>query len=255
MPITTLSKQALSIIDQYVHFRFGTAVCSVPYFNNKTVGARAALRATIGKGSPKDIMDELQSIAIKNHLDPKTLVDESLKKLLVDNNLGIECSGFAYYILNAESEERGKGTLEKHLHFTKARGFFGKIRSKLRPVENCDVATFADEKNSSSISIDNVQPGDFISMLNDGDESEHDHILIVTEVENSPVKIHYVHAVAYPEDGRYGTGIKQGVIEFNSESKSIVDGLWSESGSTTNAARIFNRAKKSKTEIRRLRWL
>ena len=252
MPTTTLSKNALSVIDQYMHLRFGSAVCSVPYFNNKTVGARAALRATIGKGSPKDIQDELQPIAVKNHIDANALADESLKKLLVDNNLGIECSGFAYYVLNAESEDRGKGTLDRHLHFTKARGFFGKIRAKIRPVENCDVATFADVSNSSAVAMNEVQPGDFITMMNDGDESEHDHILVITEVEHA--HIHYAHAVAYPEDGRYGTGVKQGLIEISADCKSLADALWSENGSTTNAERIFNRAKKSKTEIRRLKW-
>jgi hypothetical protein len=269
MTTSTLSTKSLLILDQYVHFRFGSAVCSVPYFNNRTVGARAALRATIGKGSPKDIQEELQSITVKNHIDYDSLADESLKKLLVDNNLGIECSGFAYYVLNAESEERGKGTLDKHLRFVKAGGFLGKIRAKLRPVENCDVATFADDANSSMIPINEVRPGDFISMQNDGDESERDHILVVTEIDydnpgmipgqnstgnSRPTKIYYSHAVAYPEDGKYGTGIKQGLIELSAECKTLADGLWSENGTTANATRIFNRAKKSRTEIRRLKW-
>ena len=135
------------------------------------------------------------------------------------------------------------------------------VRTRLRPVENCAVATFADDKNSSAISLNDTQPGDIITMLNDGNESEHDHILIVTEIEfensqssSKPTKIHYAHAVAYPEDGLLGTGVKQGVIEISADSNSITDGLWSENGSTTKAERIFNRAKKSKTEIRRLRW-
>ena len=258
MPSSSLSNSSLSIIDQYIHFKLGSAVCSVPYFNNKTVRARAALRALIGKGSPKDILDELQSRVVKQHIDVNALADESLKKLLVDNNLGIECSGFAYYVLNAESEVRGKGTLNRHIHFVNCKGILGKLRASMRPVENCDVATFADDSNSKVIQLNDVKAGDMITMLRDEEESERDHILIVHEIETDnsrPIKIHYSHAVAYAEDGIYGTGVRQGAIELPANAQSIFEGVWSENGPTASAEHIFNRAKKSKTEVRRLNWL
>jgi len=91
------------------------------------VKARGALRAHSGKGSPKDIFDEVQSITIKAHTDLSSISNESLKKLLTDNNLGIDCSGFAYYILNAESEEQGKGKIDKHISFVNCRSLVGKI--------------------------------------------------------------------------------------------------------------------------------
>ncbi|MDE1940560.1 MAG: hypothetical protein KGI45_02380 [Patescibacteria group bacterium] len=279
----TLSANALSMIDRYIHFRFGSAVCSVPYFNNKTVRARAALRATIGKGSPQDILSELESVAVKLHADRDALADETLKKILADSGLGVDCSAFAFYVLAAEAEARGYGKLERHIHFVNCTGLVGKVRCSLRPVENCDVATLADDRNSRIVTLDGVQPGDFISMLNDGEEKERDHILVVDRVGYEgaarPAKIHYSHAVAYPEDGVYGTGVRQGVIELNSaqggagsdtgsvtgsgdvsgagsgaadHARSLTEALWSENGSVKGAERLFERAKKSKTEIRRL---
>ena len=54
-----LAPRALDVIDQYIHFKVGAAVCSVPYFNNKTVGRKMSLAALAGKGSPHEILDEL----------------------------------------------------------------------------------------------------------------------------------------------------------------------------------------------------
>ncbi|MFA6404776.1 MAG: hypothetical protein WCW03_02140 [Candidatus Paceibacterota bacterium] len=262
MNTKTLSSRALSVIDQYRHFAVGSAVCNVPYFNNKASRARATLRTYGGKGSPKDIFEEVQGLMIKSHISPSLLNDEALKKMLVENNIGIDCSGFAYYVLNAENEERGYGSLDKHIHFTSCKGIVGKIRCHFRPVENCDVATFANDKNSRIIAIKEIQVGDVITMLAKIDSNsdtqirntERDHILIIHQVDYQnfvPIKIYYSHTVAYPEDGLYGTGVKQGSIEILDLNKSITEQSWSENESDTNN-RIFNRAQISNTEVRRV---
>ncbi|MCX6718959.1 MAG: hypothetical protein NTZ38_01105, partial [Candidatus Taylorbacteria bacterium] len=188
----TLTTPALAIIDQYLHFKIGDAVCSIPYFNNKTAGKRLADRAFIGKGNPKDIQEEVGSLMVKNHISADLFTDRSLKKLLVDNNIGIDCSGFAYYILDAESLALGKGPLKKRLCFVNSTGLLGKLRAKLRPVENCDVATFASDENSEAISLNGnaVKPGCIITMTDDS--NERDHILVVHQVDyndSKPIKL------------------------------------------------------------------
>lgn len=265
-----LSTHALDVIDQYLHFKVGTAVCSVPYFNNKTIKARAGLAVNVGKGSPKEIFEETESLLVKAHATVDSVTPETLKKLLADNNIGIDCSGFAYYVLNAESQEAGKGSLDKHISFVQATGFFRKILSSLRPVKNTGVLTLANDKNSQVIALRDIQPGAIITMLNDTEENEptdassklwredRDHILVIHQVEYQnfiPYKIHYSHAVTYPEDGVYGTGIKQGMIEITDINKPITEQVWIENGKQGESNRIFIRAKKSKTEVRRLRWL
>lgn len=259
MNTKTLSSRAASVIDEYMHIKVGDAVTSVPYFNNKTTNKRAGLRTYIGKGSPKDIFDEMESIIVKEHLSNSSLADESLKKILVDNNIGIDCSGFAYYVLGAESIENKKGQLDKHLKFIRCKGLIGKIKCSLRPVENCDVATFRDDRNSRVINLENIAPGDFIAMTNSDDPSdnERDHIIVIYQVEYQnfkPFRIHYVHAAAYPEDGLYGTGVRQGEIEIFDTNSPIVTGRWTEGGKTKENNRLFVRASRSNTEIRRLRW-
>ena len=187
MNTKTLSTRALNTIDQYLHFKVGNASCSIPYFNNKTLKARGALSAYIGKGSPKEIVNEVQAISVKAHVDTNAFTDESLKKLLVDSNIGIDCSGLSYYILNAENEELGKGSLDKHLSFVQSKGFFAKIisslRSSFRPIENTGVRTLADEKNSNIIPLNEIKPGDMVTMLDGPDGNDRNHILIIHQVD------------------------------------------------------------------------
>lgn len=230
-------------------------MCSISYFNNKTTRARGGLRVIIGKGSPKEIFEEVEDITVKNHIAINALTDDSLKQLLADNNIGIDCSAFAYYVLNAESEEKKKGHLDKHISFTDCRGVFGKIRCSFRPIENCNVATFANDKNSRVIPIKEMEPGDIITMKSE--ENNRDHILVIHQIEYQnfiPTIIHYSHAIAYPEDSPYVSGIRQGEIQIISPEKDITEQRWAEDGKENNTNQLFIRAQKSKTEVRRLRW-
>ncbi len=267
MDTKTLSPAALAVIDGYLHFSVGNATASVPYFNNKTVRARASLRARIGKGSVDDIREELESALIRQHIRRDSLTSESLAKLLADSGLGLDCSAFAYYILDAESRSRGLGHINKRITFTNRRSPLGKMFSYLRPVENCDVKALASDLNSRIVPLSDVQPGDMITMLGNGEAAanatnkERDHILVVSAVargggdSGARTRISYAHAIAYPEDGLYRTGVKQGEIEAVSSTGALVDQVWRESGSLESARAIFERARASKTELRRLKWL
>ena len=255
MSTETISAHALSTIDQYMHFKLGTAVCSVPYFNNKTTRTRGGLRALIGKGSIKDILDEVYTYTIKHHISTDTLSDDALKKILVDMHIGIDCSAFAYYVLNAEYKQLNKGSLYSRIHFTKSTGLIGKIRAKLRPIENCDVATLADDTNSRLITLFDVKAGDMIILQGGPDSTDRDHILVIHSVERRdsiPVQINYSHAIAYPEDGVYGTGIRQGSINIIEANTDIILQTWVENDKRNSELPLFARAQKSKTEIRRL---
>src|ERR1035437_5878444 len=136
-----LSKPSLDTIDQYLHFKVGTAECAVPYFNNKRRAQRGSLRVLVGKGSPKELHEEVEIMALKEKIPPTAFTNESLKKLMIDEGLGIDCSGLAYYTLDAESRARGKGSIDRHLAFLYAKSLLGYVAAKLRPVKNTDVLT------------------------------------------------------------------------------------------------------------------
>lgn len=269
-----LSDKALAIIDQYAHFRIGNSgACNIPYFNNNRKVIRAGLRATIGKGSPGDIFEEVEIELAKSGettalppgaikggtFIPGAITSEALKHFLVDRNIGIDCSGFAYYVLSEESESRGKKRLDRHIHFPFCRGIIGKIRSKMRPAENTDVATLAHDKNSRAIPLGEIAPGDVITMLNTMNKADkvRDHVVVVRQVEYQnfvPITIHYVHSIAWPTDGEYGHGVRTGAITILDVNKPIAEQKWTEADKTGMENYTAVRAGIALTEIRRLRW-
>lgn len=215
------------------------------------------IHARVGKGSPSEIRDEVQAILIKDHVAVQSLNNDALKKILTEHNLGIDCSGYAYYVLDAMSQETGNGRLNKHLNLLSKKSPIAKMRAYLRPVGSVNVKVFASDLNSRVIALKDIQPGDIITMMSTG-EDERNHILIVTAIHcDGPTlkSFDYTHAIAYPEDGRYGTGVKEGVIMITAPDQSILAQSWTESGTADGAKRILERAQNSTTEVRRLKWL
>ena len=257
-----ISKPALDTIDQYLHFKVGTAKCAVPYFNNKNKRQRAGLRAAIGKGSPKEIFDEVEIVGMKEKISTETWTDVLLKKFMCDSDIGIDCSGLVFYVLSSENKTRGNGSLDRHLAFPN-RSLFRSLAAKFRPVENADVLTFANEKNSIPVDLKDIQPGDFITMTiikeNRAEKtlSERNHIIIIHQVDYqnfTPTIIHYTHSIAWPDDGQYGHGVRQGTIEVLEPTKEITEQKWIEKEKMGTENPTYLRAKISKTEIRRLKW-
>jgi hypothetical protein len=278
-----LSKPALDTIDQYLHFKVGTAECAVPYFNNRHKRQRAGLRAVVGKGSPKEIFDEVEILGMKEKIKAETWTDDSLKKFMCDADIGIDCSGLDYYILSSENKTRSNGSLDRHLTFPN-RSFFRRLAAKFRPVENADVLTFANKKNSILVDLKDIQPGDFITIVSNKEnaaasrrnpffserseekndyrrekaaEIERNHIVVIHQVDYQnfvPTTIHYTHSIAWPDDGQYGHGVRQGMIEIIEPTKGIIDQKWTEKGKTGPENPTYLRAKISKTEVRRLKW-
>ncbi len=211
----TLSKEALEIIDSYLNFKIDEMSCGIPYYNNKKTGSRISTRVQKGKGSPEEIKQEVRELLIKEGIKN---IKFDLKKFLVERNIGIDCSGLAYYILDAECQSLGKGKLKDNISFPFCKGIFRKIKCKLRPEENIDVATLAHNTNSHIVPIEKIEPGDMVTILREN--KERNHILIIHKVgyiNNIPNIIYYTHSISLPEDGLYGHGIRQEKIELGKQ--------------------------------------
>ncbi|MBT4121137.1 MAG: hypothetical protein HOA57_03460 [Candidatus Magasanikbacteria bacterium] len=221
MASQTLSKQALQVIENYRNLSIGKNKILCPYFNNRRSGVRGALRVLIGKGSPKDIEEETLLFALREKVDLDNLNSEKSKKFLVDHNLGIDCSGFIYHILDAEL-----GNLKKHLKHPWIKNPLRKLIAKLRIVENTGVSTFNNDVNTAKVKLSEVKPGDLIIMMNTGLKNDLHHILIVHEVSENQIK--YSHSFQFTTDGQYNHGIKQGEIKIIDSNKNILEQEWRE---------------------------
>ena len=111
-----ISYHAQKIIEDYLELPFPNKQVSCPYFNNRRTKVRGALRALVGKGNPEDIVEESIIIALREKINFSELNNEEIKHFLVDKNLGIDCSGFVYYVLEAELKAQHKSNLNKYLH-------------------------------------------------------------------------------------------------------------------------------------------
>ncbi len=257
MTTSTLSPQTLECIDRYLNMTIGSATTPVLYFNNKTTGRRGALAVHVGKGTPDDISQEVITILFKKKIPVDTLTSESLRMIMSEHHIGIDCSGFVYQTLNVESISRGQGSLRTHLSF-KNRGLLGSLSARMHPEKNASVIVFADDTNSLPVTLADVLPGDLIVMIGTSQAADRDHILLIHRIDydesSRPSRLHYSHSVAHPEDGLYGTGVRQGTIDLSPLHSSLLDASWQENGLTGDTNRTLLKARSSQTSIRRIHW-
>lgn len=177
-----LSQPTLDLINKYLNLEIAGKKIQAPYFNNKRSKVRGGLRVLIGKGSPADLITETELLALREKIELKNLNEDQIKKFMVDHNLGIDCSGLAYYILDTEFKSKNKGSLSKYIKRPWIKNPLRKLIAKIRTVENTGVSTFNNEKNSKEIKLKDIQPGDMIIMMNTGKNNDIHHVLIVQSI-------------------------------------------------------------------------
>lgn len=240
-------------IDGYLALPIG-ARPSCPYFNNKRRHMRGGLRALKGKGSPEEIAEEAEIAAKLSRIDIASLSTDKLKEFLILKDLGVDCSGFAYHVLDAFSREKtGKG-LRYQLR-PLAKGFVSRLRARLRPAENMGVSSFRDDKNSTEIKVADVRPGDVITFIGTGRDGLYNHILVITGTDKieGDIRLSYAHSYAWPSDGTTGHGVREGEIIVHGND--LLDGTWKEKGAIGAENYTYESAKKAKeVSVRRLNF-
>lgn len=254
--IKSVHKNTLELIETYSGLQIAGHCIQCPYFNNKRARLRGALRPLIGKGTSEEIIEETEILAMKEKINLAEISDDAVKKFLVDHNLGIDCSGFVFYLLEAELAARKNISLKNKIRFEPIWNPLRLLIRKLRVVENINVQVLASEKNSLSLSLLDIKPGDIIVILNSGLDSARDHVLFVEKVEyekNIPSKIHYVHSFQWSTDGKYNHGVRRGEITISNPSETIVDQKWIEQNVEGEKNETWRRTRGAKrVEIRRL---
>jgi len=222
----TLSKPALDLIENYLHLNISGKTMVTPYFNNRRKNIRGALRVLIGKGSPKDLAEEATIFSLREKIDLKNLSAEEIKKYLVDHNLGIDCSGLVYHVLDAELRAKNLGGLKKYIHRPWIKNPIRKLIAQFRSVENTGVSTFNNNINSSEVNLKDVKPGYLIIMMGAGPKQDYNHVLLINQITDN--KIQYTHSFQYPTNGLYNHGVRQETITITDNNKPILEQNWSE---------------------------
>ncbi len=262
-----LSPKAQKILDNYFNLPFeGVKGVRCPYFNNARLKQRAQLRVLVGKGTPKEIIEEAKIVSIQYHAGlfdktghcclhnehtGKEVNSDEVRKFLIDHNLGIECSGFVTQILRAHFQETKNIDITRKFFIVSPRYFLRWLITLLRPIENIGVRRYLDDHNTKQIKWDEAQAGDVIVMLETGIKNNHNHILLITDRVGDTLK--YAHARAWNSEGKYGHGVAIGEIKIINPNGTLLDQVWTEFSCVNEKNETWQEAKRAKIlQMRRI---
>jgi hypothetical protein len=272
--INMLSPSAEKTIDKYFALPFdGVENVRCPYFNCSRKNYRGQIRGLIGKGSPEEIVEEAKILSIQYHHglfdkeghccihgdDCRAGVPaEAIRHFLIDNDIGIDCSGFAAYVLLAHFKEARHVNIAGKFFFWPRKNFIRRLIAKLRPIENMSVKVFAKNENTDklfdgrgAVDFHKIIPGDIVIMLETGPRKTRNHILVVTACDGTTVE--YVHARAWSIEGKYGHGIARGKISVVKPGGNLLEQTWTELEKTNEHNETFWEARDANVlEIRRI---
>ncbi len=225
MTVYSLPYSAKKVIEEYSNLPLGGKNIVCPYYINPK-SQRAGLRVLVGKGDPGEISREVKVHAQLKGIDLNKLSAQEIRQFMLDNHIGIDCSGLVVHTYNFWLKNEGKKPLVNYLKFRK-NGVWDKFKRKLRPVEQIGANTLTNEDNTEIIpNLNNVRPGDFIRSK--GLRKNSHHIIIISEVtiENEVVKeIEYVHSIkGYNEEN----GLRFGKILITDPKLPLEKQIWTE---------------------------
>lgn len=270
-----LSSKAEQLIHDYFNLPFSNIQgVRCPYINNARLNQRGQLRVLIGKGTPREITEEAHIISVHYHNGlfdkqgncsleqkngrKKNTCTDTIRKFLIDNNLGVECSGFVTHVLRAHFRETKKIDITKKLFITPLTKPLRWLISRFRPVENINVRTYTNDRNSRVITSNNhidytsIRPGDVITMLETGPNKKRNHILLIRDIQKN--KLNYVHARAWTSEGVRDHGVAEGTITIINPEAPLLAQAWEEKHMTGDKNETYLEAKQAtELAIRRLK--
>jgi hypothetical protein len=231
--INKAPEKVIDFIDEYFNLPLGGKKVRCPYhINAKRHKQRMGLRVLIGKGTPREIVQESLIYEKLRGVDFQSMSKTEIREFMVKRHIGVDCSGLAVHVLNKWLNTIGKKSFWKYIKFPKI-GLYRKIAIKLRPVENIPANLLTGDLNTYKISnYNNVKPGDLIrSKIPKRRKNLKDiyHVMLITEVikEMGEVsKFKYVNSVRGYEDKH---GVRYGEVIVKDSERSLQYQEWTDS--------------------------
>lgn len=251
------SEQLKAIANEYKLTVNGVSFWT-PYFINlpKAFGAvkKANLKGPhLGKGTPQQIKESLNTLIKEEQPDLKT--EHDYRQFMNAHRLGVECSGFIYYVFSALLQREGKGTLDQYLYWSReellraydagtpwhrpelersvVEAYPDKVSLKViagdwgwdTPAKLVDLKRLVNELASDVFDdVTELKPGDMIY------ETGHDgiaHAMVVVEIKDSTIT--YVHSAGVDRgkgDEAFFGGVEYATITITDPAKTIEHQDW-----------------------------
>ena len=242
--IKTLPASAQRIVARYTNLPIGNKTIVTPYFMNEK--GKKGNRVFIGKGTSQEIKQTTEKLASQNKFDVYAASEEQIRSFMINQELGIDCSGFIAWTLNELTKEKFNKPIWKVLEFSML-PLAGQLKRYLRPVENISVKVLTHASNSDTIKdLRQIRVGDMLRALNGH------HILLISEIEydkqHTPIRFKYVNSTEY-KNKKYG--IREGLVEIKDINKYLVEQKWIDEEQGVNW--IYNAVKNFENDSRIVR--
>lgn len=201
-----LQKKLINHLNKkYLHLSIASTKIAIPYWcNTYSQGILLQEGPFGGKGTPDEIADVTIQAIHKDTLNPKKLTQTAVLQTMNKHHIGLDCSGFAYQMIDFYYRLQGGHGIYFHL-----KGVEGRLGIRL---VNSDSLT--NPKNSKPILPHEVQTGDLIR-INNGR-----HVIFVLFRDDTV--IHYAHSSHLTKIN----GVHRGKVTISSHGPTTY--LWSE---------------------------
>lgn len=207
------TKSLEDIFYQYTHLLFGKKEIACPYWIDNLKKLKHGPGG--GKATPSEIINLTKKKALENNINLEQLSEKEIVSFMKKNRIGIDCSGFAFWLLNELDLEKGGNGIADDIPESKGR--FIKFRASTTMLTDPLVSNPVEK-------VSDIMPGDMIRMR------KGHHLLVVFQVEknsqNNPEKIVYVHSSSPLFTSI--SGVHQQSILITDPKKSLKDQNWLE---------------------------
>jgi hypothetical protein len=179
----------------------------IPYFRNNPKLKSSPLNAFVGKGNFHEIAQATISTAQKQNVDLLKFSNQQIYNFQKKNHIGIDCSGYAYHLLNFLCLQSGGQNLDDVLVGTDGKKGVRRVNANLltSPPNAHEINQYSD-----------IKTGDLIRM----DQGRH----VIVIIEKKANKIYYTHSSDQTQD----RGVHLGVITLTDPTKTLDFQKWSD---------------------------
>lgn len=197
---------------KYTHLSLGEKKIVCPYWiNNLKLGVFGPYG---GKGTPEQIVEATEAEAEKISLDLNKLTKEEILAFMKNKRLGVDCSGFVFWMLDTLDREKGGNGIADDIPGSSGR--FLPARANVMMLSSDEV--------SLPVKLKEVKVGDMIR-LNNGK-----HVVIILRILRNVGDLEKVKEIEYAHSsGRTKIqGVHLGRIKVNDSLKGLEAQLWEE---------------------------
>jgi hypothetical protein len=182
------------LADEYIHFEIAGKTINVPYSistegEKRAIGELSSAGVTGrfanygGKGTPKQIRELVLKTAKKENFNLHKAKPEEIIQFMISQGIGVDCSGFVYYILDQYlKKEKHKSLNTLILRYP---GLVGKIERFLlqnNRVRRSSAATLTNDLNTVKIEkAKDIKPGDLIRLTHSDWKGKHIIVIIAID--------------------------------------------------------------------------